>query len=137
MQAILFYAPRWLWKHWEGGKIHALMLDMDVGICTEAEKNQKKKILLNYLWENLRYHNWWAYRYYLCELLAFLNVVGKFAFTALQTNSRQGRPRERCFKVDNEGHSINLKFTTGHSSVNNKSVWEGYHISLCSKYDQN
>ncbi|XKL67313.1 hypothetical protein PGB90_002804 [Kerria lacca] len=75
--AILFYAPRWLWKHWEGGKIHALMLDMDVGICTEAEKNQKKKILLNYLWENLRYHNWWAYRYYLCELLAFLNVVGQ------------------------------------------------------------
>lgn len=73
----MFYAPRWLWKHWEGGKIHALMLDMDIGVCTEAEKNQKKKILLNYLWENLRYHNWWAYRYYLCELLAFLNVVGK------------------------------------------------------------
>ena len=54
------------------------MLDMDVGVCTEAEKNQKKKILLNYLWENLRYHNWWAYRYYLCELLAFLNVVGEY-----------------------------------------------------------
>lgn len=53
------------------------MLDMDIGICTEMEKNQKKKLLLNYLWENLRYHNWWAYRYYFCELLALLNVIGQ------------------------------------------------------------
>ncbi|XP_050443660.1 innexin shaking-B [Adelges cooleyi] len=76
-QAILFYAPRWLWKLWEGGKIRALMMDLDVAICTDAEKKQKKKILLDYLWENLRYHNWWTYRYYLCELLALLNVVGQ------------------------------------------------------------
>ncbi|KAJ1527919.1 hypothetical protein ONE63_007854 [Megalurothrips usitatus] len=76
-QAILFYTPRWLWKNWEGGKIHALMMDLDVGICSEVEKKQKKKLLLDYLWENLRYHNWWAYRYYLCELLAFGNVVGQ------------------------------------------------------------
>ncbi|XP_031635718.1 innexin shaking-B isoform X3 [Contarinia nasturtii] len=76
-QAILFYTPRWLWKSWEGGKIHALMLDLDIGICSEIEKRQKKKLLLDYLWDNLRYHNWWAYRYYVCELLALLNVVGQ------------------------------------------------------------
>lgn len=75
-QAVLFYTPRWLWKHWEGGKIHALMMDLDIGICSEVEKKQKKKLLLDYLWENLRYHNWWCYRYYLCELLSFGNVVG-------------------------------------------------------------
>ncbi|KAK9498435.1 hypothetical protein O3M35_011008 [Rhynocoris fuscipes] len=69
--------PRWLWKHWEGGKIHALMLDLDVGICSELEKRQKKKLLLDYLWENLRYHNWWCFRYYLCELLSLLNVIGQ------------------------------------------------------------
>nr|XP_018896518.1 PREDICTED: innexin shaking-B [Bemisia tabaci] len=76
-QAILFYTPRWLWKHWEGGKIHALMMDLDIGICSEVEKKQKKKLLLDYLWENLKYHNWWAYRYYLCEVLALLNVIGQ------------------------------------------------------------
>uniref|UniRef100_A0A8D8X0C2 Innexin n=2 Tax=Cacopsylla melanoneura TaxID=428564 RepID=A0A8D8X0C2_9HEMI len=76
-QAILFYTPRWLWKHWEGGKIHALMMDLDVGICSEIEKRQKKKLLLDYLWENLRYHNWWAYRYYLCEFLSLINVIGQ------------------------------------------------------------
>lgn len=54
-QAILFYTPRWLWKSWEGGKIHALMLDLDIGICSEIEKRQKKKLLLDYLWDNLRW----------------------------------------------------------------------------------
>ncbi|XP_015599421.1 innexin shaking-B isoform X1 [Cephus cinctus] len=77
LQAILFYTPRWLWKGWEGGKIHALMMDLDIGLCSEVEKKQKKKLLLDYLWENLRYHNWWAYRYYLCELLALVNVIGQ------------------------------------------------------------
>ncbi|XP_006624448.1 innexin shaking-B isoform X1 [Apis dorsata] len=77
VQAILFYTPRWLWKGWEGGKIHALMMDLDIGLCSEVEKKQKKKMLLDYLWENLRFHNWWAYRYYLCEVLALLNVIGQ------------------------------------------------------------
>ncbi|XP_043274665.1 innexin shaking-B isoform X4 [Venturia canescens] len=76
-QAILFYTPRWLWKGWEGGKIHALMMDLDIGLCSEVEKKQKKKMLLDYLWENLSFHNWWAYRYYICEFLALINVVGQ------------------------------------------------------------
>lgn len=54
-QAILFYTPRWLWKSWEGGKIHALMMDLDIGLGTEPEKTHKKKILIQYLWENLRF----------------------------------------------------------------------------------
>jgi hypothetical protein len=77
LQAILFYAPRWLWKNWEGGKLHALMMDLDIGIISEVEKKQKKKLLLEYLCDNLTYHNWWAYRYYLCEVLALLNVIGE------------------------------------------------------------
>ncbi len=31
-QSILFYVPRWLWKNWEAGKIHALMMDLDIGV---------------------------------------------------------------------------------------------------------
>ena len=54
------------------------MMDLDIGLCSEVEKKQKKKMLLDYLWENLRFHNWWAYRYYLCEVLALLNVIGEF-----------------------------------------------------------
>lgn len=76
-QAILFYIPRWLWKHWEAGKIHALLLDMDVGVVAEIEKKQKKKMLLDYLYINLRHHNCWFYKYFFCELLALINVIGQ------------------------------------------------------------
>ena len=76
LQAILFYIPRWLWKNWEAGKIQALMMDLDLGIISEAEKRSKKKLLLDYLYANLKNHNFWAYRYFFCELLALLNVIG-------------------------------------------------------------
>ena len=78
LQAILFYIPRWLWKNWEAGKLSALKMDLDLGIITEAEKRQKKKLLLDYLYANMKNHNFWAYRYFFCEFLALLNVLGKF-----------------------------------------------------------
>lgn len=53
------------------------MMDLDVAVCSEIEKKQKKKLMIDYLWENLRFHNWWAYRYYFCEVLALVNVVGQ------------------------------------------------------------
>ena len=53
-------------------------MDLDVGVISEVEKKQKKKLLLDYLYDNLKNHNWWAYRYFFCELLAFLNIIGKF-----------------------------------------------------------
>ena len=77
LQAILFYIPRWLWKNWEAGKIAALMMDLDLGIISEVEKRQKKKLLVDYLYSNLKNHNFWTYRYFFCELLSLLNVVGK------------------------------------------------------------
>ncbi|GJQ72981.1 putative structural component of the gap junctions [Trypoxylus dichotomus] len=76
-QALLFYTPRWLWKSWEGGKIHALMMDLDIGICSETEKKLKKRLMLDYLCENFQYHNWWAYKYIICEALALVNVIGQ------------------------------------------------------------
>ncbi|XP_077284729.1 innexin family member shaking B [Arctopsyche grandis] len=79
-QAMLFYTPRWLWKSWEGGKIRALIMDLDVGICSEIEKKTKKKLILDYLWQNLKFNNWWAYKYYVCELMALLNVIGQMFF---------------------------------------------------------
>ncbi len=76
-QALLFYVPRWLWKNWEAGKIHALMMDLDIGVVQDVEKRQKKRLLLDYLADNLKHHNWWAYRYFFCEFLALVNIVGE------------------------------------------------------------
>ena len=74
-QSTLFYIPRWLWKMWEGGKIQALMMDLDVGVCSKSEKDQKKKLLVEYLFTSRGHHNWYAGRYFFCELLAMANVI--------------------------------------------------------------
>ncbi len=51
-------------------------MDLDLGVISEAEKRQKKKLLLDYLYSNLKNHNFWAYRYFFCEVLALLNLFG-------------------------------------------------------------
>jgi len=76
-QAILFYVPRWLWKNWEAGKIAALRMDLNLGIISEVEKKLKKKLLIEYMYTNLKHHNFWAYRYFFCELLSLINVGGQ------------------------------------------------------------
>ena len=62
------------------GKITALMMDLDIGVVPEVEKKQKKKLLLDYLYDNLKNHNWWAYRYFFCEVLALCNIIGTYQY---------------------------------------------------------
>ncbi|XP_069702382.1 innexin shaking-B-like isoform X2 [Periplaneta americana] len=76
-QAVLFYAPRWLWKIWEGGKLQALKMDLDIAIISDGDKKQKEKMMLEYLENNLYYHNLWAFKYIFCEFLALVNVIGQ------------------------------------------------------------
>ncbi|XP_022251566.1 innexin shaking-B-like, partial [Limulus polyphemus] len=76
-QAALFYFPKWLWKLWEGGRIQALVMDLDIGLCAETEKKQKKKLLVDYLTSSSGQHDWYAVRYFFCEVLAFVNVIGQ------------------------------------------------------------
>ena len=52
-------------------------MDLDLGIISEGEKRLKKKLILDYVYANLKHHNWWAYRYFFCELLALINVIGE------------------------------------------------------------
>lgn len=77
IQATFFYIPRWLWKSWEGGRIAALMMDLDVGCCSDIEKKTKKKLLIDYLISSKGHHDWYAARYFCCELMAFANVIGQ------------------------------------------------------------
>ena len=54
----------------------ALRMDLNLGIISDVEKKLKKKLLIDYLYSNLKHHNFWAYRYFFCEFLALLNVSG-------------------------------------------------------------
>ena len=59
-------------------KVAALTMDLDLGIISESEKRLKKKLILDYIYANLKHHNFWAFRYFFCELLALINVIGTF-----------------------------------------------------------
>ena len=79
-QALLFYIPRYLWKTWEAGKMKMLVLDLSCPIIAEETKNERKKLLVDYFTSNMHNHNFYALRFFLCELLNFVNVIGQIYF---------------------------------------------------------
>lgn len=79
-QAILFYVPRYLWKTWEGGRIKMLVLDLNCPVVNTENKDERKKLLVDYFVTNLNTQNFYAYRFFLCEMLNFINVIGQIYF---------------------------------------------------------
>ncbi|KAG8034515.1 hypothetical protein G9C98_007591 [Cotesia typhae] len=79
-QAILFYVPRYLWKTWENGRLKMLVLDLNCPIVTDSSKTERSKLLVDYFRTNLHTQNLYAYRFFFCEILNFVNVVGQIYF---------------------------------------------------------
>lgn len=79
-QAAFFYLPRYIWKTWEGGRIKALMLDLNCPIVSEENKEHHKKLLVDYLTTSLHTHNIYAVRFFMCEFLNLVNVVAQIVF---------------------------------------------------------
>ncbi|XP_055841964.1 innexin inx2 [Episyrphus balteatus] len=79
-QAIMFYVPRYLWKSWEGGRLKMLVMDLNSPIVNEECKKDRKKILVDYFTDNLNNHNFYAYRFFTCEALNFINVILQIFF---------------------------------------------------------
>merc|ERR1712215_19212 len=79
-QAVLFYIPRYLWKVWEAGKVSMLVQGLNVPIVDAEAKEDRKKIIVNYFTDNRNNHDFYAFRFFFCELLNFINVVGQIYF---------------------------------------------------------
>jgi len=77
-QAILFYLPGLVWKHWEGGKVAGLKKAFECTIVGAAEKQEKMGVLVDYFYHNLNAHNLWAASYLLCEIFSFVNIIGQW-----------------------------------------------------------
>lgn len=76
-QAILCYVPKWLWSAWEGGLMQTIVLGLNSGLKTAEERVAKKKVLLDYLLVHLKQHNMYALRYWFCEALCLVNIIGQ------------------------------------------------------------
>ncbi|XP_031633764.1 innexin inx2-like [Contarinia nasturtii] len=79
-QALLFYAPRYVWKSWEGNRIKMLVGNLNVPVLASEEKKTQKDSVMRYLQDNLNCHNFYAFRYFICEVLIFINVSTQIYF---------------------------------------------------------
>lgn len=77
-QAVMFYTPRYLWKMWEGGRLKALAADLASPIVSKDWSEFRRMELISYLsYTNIHTHNMYALRYFFCEILNLVNVVGQ------------------------------------------------------------
>ncbi|XP_064481472.1 innexin inx2-like [Ornithodoros turicata] len=77
LQAVLFYAPRYLWTACEGRKIETILLDLNSPVLGDDKREPNRKLLLDYLVNNMGYHKVYTFHYFLCEVLNFVNVIGQ------------------------------------------------------------
>lgn len=80
LQSIMFYVPRYLWKTWEAGKMKMLVLDLNCPIIAQETKIERKKLLVDYFLTNLHSQNGYAFRFFFCEMLNFVNVILQMYF---------------------------------------------------------
>ena len=69
-----------MWKTWEGGRVKLLVQEMNVPIIDPDTKKDRIKILVDYFTINRNNHTFYAFKFFICELLNFINVVGQIYF---------------------------------------------------------
>ena len=67
IQALFFYAPRWIWKTMENGRVEALAQPL------WTYKN--RSLIVKYLVNSRPQHNLWFFTYVVLEVLNLLNVI--------------------------------------------------------------
>ncbi|RWS22251.1 innexin-like protein [Leptotrombidium deliense] len=74
-QAAFFYAPRYLWKAYEGGRVKSLMLGLDAPVIDEEKKKKNLPLIIKYLECNLNNHNGSFWFYVFAEVLNLVNLI--------------------------------------------------------------
>jgi hypothetical protein len=79
-EAVMFYIPRYLWKSSEGGKIRMLVQGLMEPIIDEDTKADQIALIVKYFRLHRGTHALYALRYFACEVLNFVNVIGQIFF---------------------------------------------------------
>lgn len=80
LQALMFYFPRWLWRGWERGRIRSLILKMNRPVLEESEKEYDIEAVVSYFMRHRSQHQSYATRFFICEVLNLVNVMGQIFF---------------------------------------------------------
>ena len=74
------FSPRYLWKVSESGRVNMLVQDMNVPMVDKDQKEDRKKVLVDYFLEDRHNHELYAYTFFACEFLNFVNVLLQLLF---------------------------------------------------------
>ena len=72
-----------MWKTWEGGKCRMLVQEMNVPMVEDDAKRDRIKLIIDYFTINKKNHDFYAIKFFICELINFINVFGQIYFTDL------------------------------------------------------
>nr|XP_053647304.1 innexin inx2-like isoform X2 [Cherax quadricarinatus] len=81
LQAGMFYFPHWIWKRLEGGRLRGLVTELDLPCLSDDRKHERMNFALQYFNHYFHHHNVYAYQFFVCELLNFVNVIGQIYLT--------------------------------------------------------
>lgn len=76
-QAALCYFPKFIWNNAEGGLMSTISKGLERGLYKEDEVSSRKKVIVDYIIKHIRMHNSYVFKYWFCELLCFINIVGQ------------------------------------------------------------
>lgn len=86
LQALCFYLPSWVWKTLEGGKLRALVSDLEIlkaahqSDSGDSECGGQVASLASYLHRSFGGNTRYVLHYFLCELSILLNIAAQFLF---------------------------------------------------------
>lgn len=76
-QGLLFYIPHYLWKIFEDRKLDKITTNLRGRTLSLDERKDQCEILVKYVKETFHMHNFYAFKYFLCDILNFVNVIGQ------------------------------------------------------------
>lgn len=87
LQAAMFYAPHWIWKQLEGGRLKNVICGLENKLSDDESKEKKVSQLVTYMKQRFysskktREHEIWAAKFFFCELLNFVNIMAQIFIT--------------------------------------------------------
>lgn len=80
LQGVMFYLPHYFWKLCEDKKLDRITSGLRGKTFDKEGRRDACENLVKYLWETRGLHNSYALKYYMCDVLNFVNVIGQMYF---------------------------------------------------------
>lgn len=76
-QGLMFYLPHYIWKTLEDRRLDKITKGLRGRTLNVDERKDQCEILVKYFKETFHTHNFYAFKYFLCDILNFVNVIGQ------------------------------------------------------------